>query len=178
MTSDGREEVTFYGHRSLQPFKVQVMSAMKEDIQIHIKKLREGAQIPAYMTEHAAGMDIHALPDTPVCLEPGERALVPTGLAVAIPHGFEIQVRPRSGLALKQGIALVNSPGTIDADYRGEIGVILINHGNESFTVNPGDRIAQLIVAPVTRGRFVEVAELNTTARGAGGFGHTGVSWA
>jgi dUTP pyrophosphatase len=126
------------------------------------------------MTEQAAGLDLHAALDAVLVLEPGERALIPTGLALAIPPGFEGQVRPRSGLALRQGIALVNSPGTIDADYRGEVGVIIINHGREPVSISPGDRIAQLVVAPVTRVDFQEAAELAPTARAGGGFGHTG----
>jgi len=141
---------------------------------VEFKKLHPKAQIPRYMTELAAGLDIQALPQQPLELKPGERCLVPTGLAVAIPAGYEIQVRPRSGLAIKHGIALVNSPGTIDADYRGEIGIILINLGQESFTISPGDRIAQLVVAPVCQAELVEVTELSETVRGAGGFGHTG----
>ena len=142
--------------------------------QVRVKKLHPDAIIPEYMTELAAGMDICALLENTLILEPGQRCLVPTGLAFAIPPGYEIQVRPRSGLAIKHGIALVNSPGTIDADYRGEVSIILINHGLESFTINPGDRIAQLIVAPVCQAKLVEVCELAETKRGAGGFGHTG----
>ena len=126
------------------------------------------------MTEQAAGVDLHAALDGPFVLHPGERALVPTGIALEIPPGYEAQVRPRSGLALRHGIALVNSPGTIDADYRGEIGVILINHGSEPFTVADGERIAQLVFAKFKRARFVEVEELGESTRGAGGFGHTG----
>lgn len=141
---------------------------------VEFKKLHPQAQVPRYMTELAAGLDIQALPQQPLELMPGERCLVPTGLAVAIPHGYEIQVRPRSGLAIKHGIALVNSPGTIDADYRGEIGIILINLGKENFIINPGDRIAQLVVAPVCQAELIEVAELTETERGDGGFGHTG----
>lgn len=141
---------------------------------IEFKKLRTEAQIPQYMTSLAAGLDVHALPIKSILLAPGQRCLVPTGLAVAIPTGYEIQVRPRSGMAIKHGITLVNSPGTIDADYRGEIGVILINHGSETFTINPGDRIAQLVVAPVCQADLVEVEQLSETTRGSGGFGHTG----
>jgi dUTP pyrophosphatase len=126
------------------------------------------------MTEHAAGVDLHAALDGTFILHPGERALVPTGIALEIPPGYEAQVRPRSGLALKHGIALVNSPGTIDADYRGEIGVILINHGSEPFSVADGERIAQLVFARYERVRFLEVEELEESPRGAGGFGHTG----
>ena len=142
--------------------------------QIKIKKLRPEAIVPRYMTELAAGMDICALPEEPIELQPGERCLVPTALAVAIPPGYEVQVRPRSGLAIKHGIALVNSPGTIDADYRGEIGIILINHGEKSFVINPGERIAQLVVAAVCQAQLVESDSLDETQRGSGGFGHTG----
>lgn len=149
---------------------------MSQQPQIQIRKLRPGALLPRYMTEHAAGMDIHALPDTAIELQPGQRCLVPTGISVAIPHGFEIQVRPRSGLAIRHGVTLLNSPGTIDADYRGEIQVIMVNHGMETFLIQPGDRIAQLVVAPVSQSEWVEVQELSSTERGAGGFGHTGVS--
>ena len=144
--------------------------------EIKIKKLHPKAEIPHYMTELAAGMDIQALVEESIILLPGQRCLVPTGLAMAIPAGFEVQVRPRSGLALKSGIALVNSPGTIDADYRGEIRIIMINLGNEKFTINSGDRIAQLVVAPVCQAKITVVSELPDTVRGAGGFGHTGQS--
>ena len=144
--------------------------------QIMVKKLHPAAIIPKYMTELASGMDICALLDETLHLEPGQRSLVPTGLAFAIPAGYEIQARPRSGLAIKHGIALVNSPGTIDADYRGEVRIILINHGLENFTINSGDRIAQLIVAPVCQSDLIEVSELSETKRGTGGFGHTGKS--
>jgi dUTP pyrophosphatase len=126
------------------------------------------------MSDLAAGVDLHAALAAEVTLAPGERTLVPTGLALAIPAGFEGQVRPRSGLALKKGVSLVNSPGTIDADYRGEVGIIIINHGQEAVTIAPGERIAQLIIAPVVRAEFVEVDALDPTRRNAGGFGHTG----
>ena len=145
-------------------------------IQVKVKKLHPKAIVPVYMTEHAAGMDLCTVIDTPVVLAPGERTLLPTGLAMEIPPGFEGQVRPRSGLALKKGIALVNSPGTIDADYRGEIGIIIINHGDDPVKFLPGDRIAQLIIAPVTQAALVEVDELNDSTRSSGGFGHTGVN--
>lgn len=145
-------------------------------VEIRVKKLHPQAIIPAYMTEHAAGMDLCTVVDAPVMLAPGERTLLPTGLAMEIPPGYEGQVRPRSGLALKKGLALVNSPGTIDADYRGEIGVIIINHGHESVEFLPGDRIAQLIIAPVTQATLVEASELNDSVRSSGGFGHTGVN--
>jgi len=147
---------------------------MMQKPEIQIKKLHPEAVVPRYMTELAAGMDVQALVDKPVVLVPGERCLVPTGLAMAIPPGFEIQVRPRSGLAIKHGIALVNSPGTIDADYRGEIRIILINLGNENFTIHSGDRIAQLVLAPVCQAELTLVSELAETERGSGGFGHTG----
>lgn len=142
--------------------------------QVMVKKLHPMAIIPQYMTELAAGMDICALLEETLILDSGQRSLIPTGLAFAIPEGYEIQVRPRSGLAIKHGISLVNSPGTIDADYRGEVCIILINHGQEDFTINPGDRIAQLIVAPVCQADLIEVSELSETGRGEGGFGHTG----
>lgn len=130
--------------------------------------------LPGYATEHSAGMDLLAAVVEPKTVAPGERTLVPTGIAIALPEGYEAQVRPRSGLALKQGISLVNSPGTIDADYRGEIGVILINHGQEPFVIEHGMRIAQMVIAPYTRAAWNEVSELSSSARGAGGFGSTG----
>lgn len=132
----------------------------------------EGLALPAYESEHAAGMDLRAAEDA--ILPPGGRALVATGFAIALPHGFEAQVRPRSGLAAKHGVTVLNAPGTIDADYRGEIKVILINHSAEAFAIKRGDRIAQMIVAPVAHVRLAEAASLSDTARGAGGFGSTG----
>jgi dUTP pyrophosphatase len=129
-------------------------------------------ELPRYQTAGAAGMDLRA--DEPVDLAPGERQLVPTGIAVAIPEGWEGQVRPRSGLALKLGLGMPNAPGTIDSDYRGEVGVILVNWGRERVRLSRGERIAQLVVAPVTRGSLVEVAELPGSGRGGGGFGSTG----
>jgi dUTP pyrophosphatase len=134
----------------------------------------EGLALPAYESEHAAGMDLRAAEDA--ILPPGGRALVATGFAIALPDGFEAQIRPRSGLAVKHGVTLLNSPGTIDADYRGEIKVMLINHGRDAFAVKRGDRIAQMVVAPVTRVVLKETAELSGTARGQGGFGSTGRS--
>jgi dUTP pyrophosphatase len=130
--------------------------------------------LPAYATAGSSGLDVAADVDADVVLARGGRALVPTGLAVAVPPGFEVQVRPRSGLAAKHGVTVLNAPGTIDADYRGEVRVILVNHGDAPFTVRRGDRIAQLVVAPVVRARVEEVDALDATARGAGGFGHTG----
>lgn len=130
--------------------------------------------LPAYATEHSAGMDLLAAVNETIILAAGDRKLIPTGLSIALPDGYEAQIRPRSGLALKNGISLVNSPGTIDADYRGEIGVIIINHGSEAFTIERGMRIAQMVIAPYTRAQFSEVLELPTSARGAGGFGSTG----
>ena len=147
---------------------------MEMSPEILIRKLHPDARIPQYMSELAAGLDIHALVDTPQTLRPGERCLVSTGLAMSIPPGYEVQVRPRSGLAIKHGISLVNSPGTIDADYRGEIRIILINHGRDDFLIEAADRIAQLVVAPVCQARLRVVAELSGTERGVGGFGHTG----
>ena len=130
--------------------------------------------LPGYMTAHAAGMDLYANPAEDLVLLPGARALVPTGIAIELPDGFEAQIRPRSGLAIKHGIALVNSPGTIDPDYRGEIGVIVINHGEHPFTIRQGERIAQMVIAPFARAEVQEVSQLNDTDRDDGGFGHTG----
>ena len=145
------------------------------DVVVRIQKLREHAQIPQYMTEHAAGADLTACLDVPeVTIPPGARTLIGTGCAIELPVGYEAQVRPRSGLALKHGIGIVNSPGTIDADYRGEVKVLLINHGQEPFTVKSGERIAQLVIAPVVRARLEEAPSLSSTSRGAGGYGHTG----
>ena len=134
----------------------------------------EDIPLPSYATEHAAGMDLRAAVTEQLLLQPGERALVPTGLRIALPPGYEAQVRPRSGLAINHGISMVNAPGTIDADYRGEIRVILINHGTEPFAIHRRDRIAQMVIAPVTHVRWKLVAELEDTTRGEGGFGHTG----
>ena len=136
----------------------------------------EGLQLPAYETAGSAGMDVRAaVPEgEPMVLAPGERAMVPTGLSVAIPQGYEIQVRPRSGLAAKHGLTCLNTPGTIDSDYRGEIKVILVNLGQEAFTIQRGERIAQLVLAPVTRLAWQSVDSLDETERGAGGFGSTG----
>jgi dUTP pyrophosphatase len=131
--------------------------------------------LPSYETLSSAGMDIRAALSEPVVLTPGQRMLIPTGLQMALPHGYEAQVRPRSGLAIKHGITMLNSPGTIDADYRGEIKLIVMNHGNESFTIRHGDRIAQLIVAPVIQAEVTEVEDLDDTHRGSGGFGSTGI---
>jgi len=147
---------------------------MAEPVALRIKRLPhgEGLALPAYATPGAAGMDILAA--EAVTLEPGSRHAVASGFAVAIPDGYEIQVRPRSGLALKHGISVPNTPGTIDSDYRGELKVILINHGDAAFAIARGDRVAQLVLAPVTRAAWAEVDELDDTARGAGGFGSTG----
>jgi dUTP pyrophosphatase len=147
-----------------------------EPVTVSLQRLRENAIIPQYMTAHAAGMDLFAALDAPLHLAPGRRELVPTGIAVAIPEGFEGQVRPRSGLALRKGLTLVNAPGTIDADYRGEIALIVINHGEEVVVIAPGDRIAQLVIAPVRRAVLTVVESLDETARSTGGFGHTGVN--
>lgn len=143
-------------------------------VPVEVKRLPhgEGLPLPAYATNGAAGMDIVAAED--VSIAPGARHAVATGLAVAIPQGFEIQVRPRSGLALKHGITVPNTPGTIDSDYRGELKVIMINHGDSEFAIVRGDRVAQLVLAPVTQGAWIEVEELDATDRGAGGFGSTG----
>ena len=134
----------------------------------------DGIELPRFETAQAAGADLRAAIDTPVTLNPGERKLIPTGFCMALPAGYEAQVRPRSGLALKHGITVLNSPGTIDADYRGEVGVLIINHGQDAFTVERGDRFAQMVIAPVTQGRFNIVDSLSETDRGSGGYGSTG----
>ena len=142
-----------------------------------LQRLPHGADLPlpAYETAGAAGLDLRAAIAESVKLAPGARALIQTGLAMQLPAGFEGQIRPRSGLALRHGITVLNAPGTVDSDYRGEVSVVLINHGHEPFTVTRGDRIAQLVIAPVTHARLSEVEALSETARGAGGYGSTGV---
>ena len=141
-----------------------------------IQVVNRGHQpLPAFATEQSAGMDLRANLDAPITLQPLERRLVPTGLFIALPPGYEAQVRPRSGLALKHGITVLNAPGTIDADYRGEVGVLLVNLSGEPFTINDGERIAQMVVARHEQPEFVEVEMLDETTRGAGGYGHTGV---
>jgi dUTP pyrophosphatase len=151
---------------------------MSAAVPIDVQQLAhaEGLALPAYQTSHAAGLDLlAAVPaDGPMILEAGMFALVPTGLTLALPEGYEAQVRPRSGLAAKHGVTVLNSPGTIDADYRGEIGVLLINHGTAAFTVNRGERIAQMVIAPVARAELIAVTALGETDRGSGGFGSTG----
>ncbi|NTV97899.1 MAG: dUTP diphosphatase [Chlorobiaceae bacterium] len=144
-------------------------------LQIKIVRLHKQAVLPVYATAHAAGMDISACLDEPLTLGPMSTALIPSGFAIELPEGYEAQLRPRSGLALRSMISLPNTPATIDADYRGEVKVILINYGREAFTVRHGDRIAQMVVAKVEHVRFEEVDELTPTVRGEGGFGHTGV---
>jgi len=137
-------------------------------------KLEEGAELPTYGSEEAAGADVRALIQEELVIAPGESKLVRTGISLEIPKGFEVQVRPRSGLALKHGVTVLNTPGTIDSDYRGEVGVILINHGKDPFVVTPKMRIAQLVFAPVLQACYREEDTLSTTERGEGGFGHTG----
>lgn len=145
-----------------------------DPIRIPVTALRPGITLPAYQSEGAAGMDLAAALDKPVELAPGEFRLVPCGFAIAVPPGFEAQVRPRSGLAAKHGVTVLNGPGTIDSDYRGEVKVILINHGREPFVVTPGMRVAQMVVARVARVEWDVADALPETARGEGGFGHTG----
>jgi dUTP pyrophosphatase len=149
---------------------------MSDNLIVHIKQLEnsDGLHLPHYQTEHSAGVDLYAAVDTETVIGPGEWKLIPTGIAVAIPEGCEGQVRPRSGLALKHGIGMLNAPGTIDADYRGEISVILFNFSERPFTIRRGDRIAQMVFARVVKATFEKVDVLSDTARGAGGFGHTG----
>ena len=148
------------------------------DVSVAIQRLAHGADLPlpSYATAQSAGLDLMAAVEGEVTLPPGARQLIPTGLSIALPAGYEAQVRPRSGLALKHGITVLNSPGTIDADYRGEVKVLLINHGAEDFVLKRGDRIAQMVVAPVTRIAWNQVARLDETERGAGGYGSTGVA--
>jgi len=143
---------------------------------VRVARLAHGAELPlpSYESSGAAGMDLRAAVESPVVLQPGERAAIPTGLTVALPQGYEGQVRPRSGFALRDGVTALNSPGTIDADYRGEVKVILINHGGKAVTIARGDRIAQLVVAPVVQAVWSEVDSLDATGRGEGGFGSTG----
>lgn len=145
-------------------------------VEIAVTRLPHNADLPlpAYETAQSAGMDLAAAIDAPVTLAPGARAMVPTGLAIALPAGYEAQVRPRSGLAAKNGVTVLNTPGTVDADYRGEVKVILVNLGDDAFEIERGMRIAQMVIAPVTQARFAEVDTLPETARGAGGFGSTG----
>ncbi len=149
---------------------------MAARLTVKICRVRSGnsTPLPAYMTTHAAGMDLYADLSGQVTILPGHISLIPTGIAIELPDGYEAQIRPRSGLALRNGISLVNSPGTIDPDYRGEIKLIVINHGAEPFTINNGDRIAQMVICPFVRPVIVEVVALGNSDRGEGGFGHTG----
>ena len=141
---------------------------------VRFRRLRPGAALPRYMTDGAAGMDLASAAAGPITIGPGERLGVPTGWSMELPPGFEAQVRPRSGLSLKQGVTVVNAPGTIDSDYRGEITVLLVNLGQQPYTIAPGERVAQMVIAPVSRATVEEAAALSETERGAGGFGHTG----
>jgi dUTP pyrophosphatase len=143
-------------------------------MKIKIKKLREDAILPQYQTEHSAGMDLHAAVTKPIIIKANETFAVPTGISVAVPEGYEMQIRGRSGLALKFGVGLANGVGTIDADYRGEIHAILINRGTEDFVINSGDRVAQAIISKYEKAEWAEVEELDETGRGTGGFGSTG----
>jgi len=147
-----------------------------EKIKVLVERTEEGKEmdLPKYQTEHSAGMDLYACTHEATTLNPGEIRLIPTGIKIAIPDGYEAQIRPRSGLALKHGISMVNTPGTIDADYRGEIKVIMINHGSAPFTFEHKERIAQIVFNPIVQGIFVETDELEASTRGEGGFGHTG----
>lgn len=150
---------------------------MVRKVHIHIARVGESAKdlpLPRYTTAHSAGMDISAAVDQDVVIKPGSTALIPTGFAIALPEGYEAQIRPRSGLAIKHGIGILNSPGTIDADYRGEVKIILSNFGKEDFVVRRGERIAQMVVAQHERAEWIESDKLDDTERGAGGFGHTG----
>jgi len=150
---------------------------MPQEIEIKFKRLRKELNhipLPSYATKGSAGLDIYAALENPMTIAKGSIEMVPTNISVEIPEGYEIQVRPRSGLAAKHGIGILNSPGTIDSDYRGEIKIIIINFGKEDFIIQPAERIAQLVLSKVYRAKFTETKELNNTSRGAGGFGHTG----
>jgi dUTP pyrophosphatase len=151
---------------------------MSAGVKVEIQQLPhgKGLALPAYQSAHAAGLDLlAAVPeDAPMTLAPGKHAMIPTGLTIALPQGFEAQVRPRSGLAAKHGVTVLNSPGTVDADYRGEVCVLLINHGDQPFPIRRGERIAQMVIAPATQAKLVPVAALSATDRGSGGFGSTG----
>jgi len=164
------------GSRRVAPIQGPVPVSVPVEIRVLRLPHSTGLPMPSYQTEGAAGLDLQAAvgEHAPVHLAPGKHVLIPTGLALALPHGYEAQVRPRSGLALKHGVTVLNTPGTIDADYRGEIQVILINHGADSFVVTRGERIAQLVIAPVIQATLVEVPTLDDTARGSGSFGSTG----
>ena len=143
---------------------------------VNVKVVNKGKQqLPQYATPQSAGMDLRANIEEPFLLHPGERHLFPTGLHIQLPDGYEGQIRPRSGLALKHGISMVNCVGTLDADYTGDVGVLLINLSNQCFEINPGERIAQLVISPIVQGKWIEVEELDDTERGDGGFGHSGV---
>jgi len=154
-----------------------VVTKMSDHLKVEIKPLQnaEGLPIPHYQTKHAAGVDLYAAVESESVIEPGGWNLIPTGIVVAIPEGYEGQVRPRSGLALKHGIGMLNAPGTIDADYRGEIGILLFNFSDKPFTIRRGDRIAQMVFAKIEKAEFQQVDQLSDTTRGDGGFGHTGV---
>lgn len=161
--------------RGMTTFAHYLMDEKRKEM-IKVKVINRGhQQLPAYATAQSAGMDLRANLSEPVTLRPLERRLIPTGLHIALPEGYEAQVRPRSGLALKHGLTVLNTPGTIDADYRGEIGVVLINLSQDDFTVNDGERIAQLVIARHEQGELVVVEALDETERGEGGYGHTGV---
>jgi dUTP pyrophosphatase len=144
-------------------------------ITVQVKRTRLDAVLPRYQTSGSAGMDLHAALDAPIAIAPGARAMISTGLSFAIPNGWEGQVRPRSGLAAKHGVTVINAPGTVDSDYRGDVGVVLVNHGGDPFVVKPGDRIAQIVFARYSRATLREVDALDDTSRGGGGYGSTGV---
>jgi dUTP pyrophosphatase len=162
------------GYRTFLLYDIQTGKPMGK-IKVHIRKLKgnEDLSLPCYMTNGAAGMDIFAAVATEEIIQPGGRKKIPTGIAIALPEGFEAQIRPRSGLAINEGITLLNSPGTIDADYRGEIALIVINHGEKPFVIRRGERLAQMVIQKVYQVEWVETEKLHFTERGAGGFGHT-----
>lgn len=176
MTATGARDPPARAAKFVQPQSLADLSLMREiEVQIRIFPHYEGLNLPEYQTDHSSGLDLIAACEASVILKPGARALIPTGISISLPPGTEAQIRPRSGLALRHGVTLLNSPGTIDADYRGEIKVIVINHGEETFEVTRGMRIAQLVVSEVVKTRLVTADNLDATRRGSGGFGHTGV---
>jgi dUTP pyrophosphatase len=171
---DGSGAADSKGRRDLGAVAPQRAATSQVRVPVQILPTAEDIGLPQYMTAGAAGIDLRAAVEAPLCLAPGERRLIPTGIRVAIPPGHEGQVRPRSGLAIKHGVTLLNAPGTIDSDYRGEVQVVMANLGAEPFTIRRGDRIAQMVIAPVARAEFVPTDALTQTDRGAQGFGHTG----
>jgi dUTP diphosphatase len=173
---DKRPRGRYHSWQPSNPSLTKGAHMNRVELLINVQPGCEDVPMPKYMSEHASGMDICAAVPEPLVLQPAERTMVPTGFHMALPPGYEAQVRPRSGLAIKHGISVLNSPGTIDADYRGEVKIILANLGTEPFTINRGDRIAQMVIQPIVQADLLQVDELPETERGHGGFGHTGTN--